>query len=697
MYDGKSGGEDKKNSGEIGEIYVSNFLNLIGWKNFKSGVDIPCLMSEKHKKPNETHGVDRIYQYKSTLDKGRMIHAVMSVKHSTNDYVSSKFKEYFSDLANVVDCYESSLSNNECIDDVEIYKSPQVIGVLFWISSKEERTKSAITNLNLSLRLPSELNYDRIQIMDNDRMEFITNSIDAVKKRFSKHKIEFYYISTPYNMSDRPYSGSKLPIEMFNSDIQTFRLQKDDEIILAIVVKDEFNPDNLKRIFGLSHKISNNFTNNVVILFPSFEHKVQKNINIVNSIKDLFQDKDFIDTTNVYGYDIGFKDVLELVEISDEVSDEEILEPLSDNGKILPYGEYLRSYINHSSITESELNIFLKSKGIYVCKYAKKEFTIPVISSMLVSPTEFEILKNHHTLTESKDKRRSSSLETTSNISGEDLAKVLNVINLNEIAKSKFPNYKFTIPESEFKLDKEKKQITLEYEIESYYRNRSWDEQINIFKGKVVFDYSKKRLEIISNNIYTSTETFEIGRKIINYAKAKLKEANLIKSTKENQILMDNLSNEQILQFLLSFTDDSSLNEIEFKTIKSIDIELSNKDEIPSDSDLKWVENSIQKLKLDGANLQELKIIKENGNHKYLKCWGIIVEYKFNTFKAKGSVIVRLEFYKANKNNEFMVIIDKYDYDKRLFTKKTIDDMVLSEIDNIKHSKYQEIMEKTNV
>ncbi len=683
----KSGGEDKKNSGQLGEVYVSNFLKLIGWKNPISGRDIACLESEKHHKPNETHGVDNIYTYNSSLEKGRLIHNIVSVKHTTNTYKNSDFKKHFSDLANTIDCYENSLLFKENREGTDTFKPDQIVGILFWISSESDRTKSILAELNY--RLPIELNYDRIQIMDNDRIEFITNSINVVKKRFDKYKLEFYYIDTPNNTGDRLYAGKQLPVEMFNCDIQIFRLQKNEEIILAIVIKDEFHPDELKRIFGLAHTISNNLTNNVSIFFPLFEHQVQRNINIVNEIKGLFKDKDFIDTTNIYGYDIGFKDVIETIEISDEITNEEITQLKDDNGKILPYGDHLRNFINNSSISESELNIFLKRKGIYICKHTKKEFTIPIVSSMLLSPKEFEILKSHHEISEHKDKRFSSSLDTASKVTGDDLIKVLKSIDLNQIAKSKFPNYQFTIPKADFKLDYKNKQLILTYEIESYYRNRSWDEQINNFKGTVIFDYSSTSLEIISENIYSSNETLEINRRIINYAKIELKKANIIKSLKENKILMNDLTYTQIFQFLLSFTNNNLFRDIEFNNITSIDIEFDTKKDIPDNSNIKWMESYIKKLKLDGAKIEEIEIIKKVEYHKYLKCWGIIAEYKFDTYKAKGSASIKLEFHKST--GEFMIIMDKYNFDKKLYTQKIIDKLILQEINNIKHNKYKEI------
>ena len=381
-------------------------------------------------------------------------------------------------------------------------------------------------------------------------------------------------------------------------------------------------------------------------------------------------------------------DINKKIETTNEITSNLIDEPKSDNGKILPSGEYLRSFINNSSISESELNIFLKRKGIYFCN-PKKEDMIPFICSLVISPKEFEILKDYHQLTEGKDKNRSSRLDTVFEVKGEDLGKVLKSIDLNKVVKSDFPMYQFTIPIASFNLDEKNKQLILEYEIESYYRNRTWDEQISNFKGKVAFDYSKKSLEIISNNIYTSKETYEINRQIINFAKQELKRANLIKSTTEKRILMDGLSNSQILQFLLSFTNNESFADIEFINIISIDMELP--EEIPENSDIKWMEKHVRKLKLDGAKIEELTLIKQDENHEYLKCWGITVEYKVDNFKIKGSATVKLEFSKMKNSSEFMILIDKCKFDSKQFSERSLREIIQKDIDSIKHDNYKKI------
>ena len=66
-----AGGEKAKSSGEYGEQIVKNILELMGWNNANSGVTVPCVHKEKHKKENskepQKHGIDYVYTYKSCL------------------------------------------------------------------------------------------------------------------------------------------------------------------------------------------------------------------------------------------------------------------------------------------------------------------------------------------------------------------------------------------------------------------------------------------------------------------------------------------------------------------------------------------------------------------------------------------------------------------------------------------------------
>lgn len=613
-------GEKSKSSGELGESYVAGFLQLIGWSNTQSNESIECFETDRHNTNNsqngrKTHGIDELYVYESPMDSSMLTHAVISVKHTDGKYPTSPnsmFKGYATDLAYAIECYKESELISQNRENTE-RTNEEIIGILIWLSSLDDRTTSLVCKLNSPV-LKTDLYYERIHILDNDRVEFITKSINLIKEKFNQYKYSFYYIDTPNNLADsnKTYNGNVLPIEMLSSDIQVFKLEKDKEIILAIILKDEFNKDILKRILGLAHRISNNLTSNVQIFFPSFEHANQENTNIVNVVKSQFKEKEFINTTIISGYDLGFKNINpnSNVNLSQTIPKEAIEEPSVDTRNILPYGNYLRELIQHSLITEAQLKALLMGKGIYFCD-STKENMVPVLSSLLLSPKELEILIDHQKTKEHKEKRHESRFKTKLQVTTQKLKQALKSFNLNDLDTSKFTNnYKFKTPNVTFEENKGNNQLAVTYEIERYLRNKSFSEQVELFQGTVILDCNGDNLEIITKNISTSKETLEINRSIINYIKSKLIENKVISATtKEERILMNYMSNEEIIQFLLAFTSNAQLKNIEFQDIKSIDIEIDDAVSLPDDNKIKWMENKINKLKLDGKKIEEIDLL----------------------------------------------------------------------------------------
>ena len=109
-----AGGEKAKSSGEYGEQIVKNILDMMGWNNANSGVTVPCVHKEKHKRENskesQKHGIDYVYTYKSQLRDATKQDVLVSVKCRdgypvTDSGIKSKFKEFVLDLAYAMECY----------------------------------------------------------------------------------------------------------------------------------------------------------------------------------------------------------------------------------------------------------------------------------------------------------------------------------------------------------------------------------------------------------------------------------------------------------------------------------------------------------------------------------------------------------------------------------------------------------------
>lgn len=139
-----AGGEKAKSSGEYGEQIVKNILDMMGWNNANSGVTVPCVHKEKHKRENskesQKHGIDYVYTYKSQLRDATKQDVLVSVKCRdgypvTDSGIKSKFKEFVLDLAYAMECYPACELAKKKITNTD---KKVISGLIFWIDRSRE-------------------------------------------------------------------------------------------------------------------------------------------------------------------------------------------------------------------------------------------------------------------------------------------------------------------------------------------------------------------------------------------------------------------------------------------------------------------------------------------------------------------------------------------------------------------------------
>ncbi|ACH39974.1 hypothetical protein Gbem_2971 [Citrifermentans bemidjiense Bem] len=298
-------GEWSKRVGEKGEDVVGKFLKIVGWGDSLSGTEIPCIRTQKHGAVTKTHGIDYLFSYKSQLVDRTVNHVCMSVKYSASSYPTSpnaKFKGFFEDLATAIECFKKSeikqTQNNRFsgIDDA------QDVGVIFWLTNTNDRSVN-ITEKVSNIRQVSDYNYDAIYLVDNLKIEFIYKTISYLKLIKPASSIEFFYINTGRNINntDKFTSGTVMPVEYINSSVIPFKINNSDGTkTFVLSLFDCFHRDRLKRLIGLAHNITSDFTSDVLILFPDYNELVH--LNDVMSARAGFSDKKFTETITVANY-----------------------------------------------------------------------------------------------------------------------------------------------------------------------------------------------------------------------------------------------------------------------------------------------------------------------------------------------------------------------------------------------------------
>lgn len=347
---------------------------------------------------------------------------------------------------------------------------------------------------------------------------------------------------------------------------------------------------------------------------------------------------------------------------------------VNDPVTMLPFGEVLKPLIASSSVlTSSDLKRTLSRKGIFISSYDKEDI-FPLLLTSLLSPTEYEELKECQRNKETIPKRRST---TFTYVSDKELIRSiprLNEIKLDKLKNFEYENYKI-IDVNNFHRNEDNNQIQLNYKIERTNLIEDWYHQVNIYEGaiEISVDPSDNKLNISTE--HSTDETKEINKLLLKEVANTLKKESMIESEVGNVIKFGDFSNEERIKYLLSFVNDSldETNTFNFDEITDIEISIDSKSELPTD--FQWMEDKVSNIKFQGKALHETDILKEETYHSSLIISSLKIDYEFNINSGNGKCTFEIEFPKKrgkslpDKDAEFIFKLINIKYSKRVNTK----------------------------
>jgi hypothetical protein len=314
-------GEWQKKLGEEGERTAVKLMNILGWSNLQKGLDIKCLLNEKHRR-KKTHGLDGLFSYNSPLHDRLLYHVCISVKYHDYDErnkkivygLPNKFKNHLSELDATLECFEVSDIRDETGKQWESgIDRDEFVGVLIWLhGNRDNKSNDDLISKFENIRTPRNVDLKHpIILIDQNRANFIFETHLYVNKAYPDHKITFNYHHTGNNNCDSGMrsDGEILPWELVSSGLLVYRAVKDkpDERILIINSIDKFNEEGFKRILSLAQKMSLNLANKVEICFP--DYVMVRHKNIVNRVKSGFENINYTKSVTVKSYKMDLRDV----------------------------------------------------------------------------------------------------------------------------------------------------------------------------------------------------------------------------------------------------------------------------------------------------------------------------------------------------------------------------------------------------
>jgi hypothetical protein len=307
-------GEWSKNVGDAGEAIAAEFLRLIGWGTAQHGVVVPCLKGEAHNRATDgrgTHGIDYLIARRSPLLDGVGQNLVISVKFSDEPYPRNPnpvFKKHQADLARTLECFRNSEQRGRLLQTIRGVTRTQDIGVLIWINNDVRGLADVISQVE-TVRDDDTLSYDSIYTVDNNRAQFIFDSVHYVRGIADGSEVTFFYPETGKNANPltKDTHGPCLPVEFVNSSVLAFRIADEGskQRALAVSTLEPFSESGFKRLMGLAQSLSQGWSSRAIVAFPDYDKLHHQNE--VQSAKTCFTNASFADSTEVHCYDRDFR------------------------------------------------------------------------------------------------------------------------------------------------------------------------------------------------------------------------------------------------------------------------------------------------------------------------------------------------------------------------------------------------------
>lgn len=357
-----------------------------------------------------------------------------------------------------------------------------------------------------------------------------------------------------------------------------------------------------------------------------------------------------------------------------------------DIDQILPYGELLRGFMEQSFIGKSALKDVLRNRGIFTHNIEKYD-TIPILSSTILSPSEFDYLRECQNSKEDNPKIITQTIEWQSEDTLFD--SIPENFDVSSVMNLEFSNFRVVGSPIFVPVDGNPNCIRMDFSIEREDMSKNWATNKSIFPGSLEL----KRLEE-GNNIqvvitHTANETKNVAAKTSSSLIKHFKEQGFVNPSKNlEKILFSKFSNSKRVIYLLSLTQRCKSSILDFVDI--VDVEFSPDPNSNLPKEIKWMEKKIEDLKLNGNALHETLFFKNLDYYNYLHLYKVDAKFKFHTSGLSGDCVISLGFpdYGHEKNLEAEMEVNitalSFDNHPRGISKSAIKEILLKEIEGQK-------------
>ena len=307
---------------------------------------------------------------------------------------------------------------------------------------------------------------------------------------------------------------------------------------------------------------------------------------------------------------------------------------------LLPCGEALRGFMEQPFISPTDLKRTLRGRGIFLSRN-EKEDTIPVLVCCLLSPREFDDLRECQATRE--DNLKTMTRTILWNARRSLLEAIPTGLDLGTLIVGDYVNYKVVGAPAFVPVGNNPDNICCQFEVERTDLARNWASTKSNFNGKLQIEKSADGGAITFTLTHTAGETKELSSKLVKHLTEHFKAAGDVERDCEIEtILFSSFDNEKRVGFFLSLT--RGLKVAGFESCGTTEFEVSPDEETTLPPRLQWMGDGVDDQKFNGRALENTFFIKEKQYHKFLLLHGMEAKFKFECPIARGNCTVVFEF-----------------------------------------------------
>ncbi|MEC5174744.1 hypothetical protein [Chryseobacterium nepalense] len=275
-------GEWSRSIGEKGEKIVKFlFEEILNFNSLVENQTIICVKGDKHKlsgtEKRNTHGIDGLIYNQSPVEDSLLDIGIISSKYTALEYPnspSSQFKVYLKDLAYTIECFNKSKIKSDINFNFNSITKSEIIGILVWLSNKSDASFDIVSKVD-SILIDSDLNFDKIILLDNNKVNFLYESIYKTKEIFKTEYVDFVYHNSSLNfnsMQENSY-GKPFPLNYLYSDIIPLRVEDNGNVNLIIYINDDYNSEHFEQILNFAKLFDHlNTLDKVIIRYKRYDY-----------------------------------------------------------------------------------------------------------------------------------------------------------------------------------------------------------------------------------------------------------------------------------------------------------------------------------------------------------------------------------------------------------------------------------------